>query len=123
MTKEFKILVCGGRDYDNYEKVKEILDDAVVKLYHPIKNKITIIHGGARGADSLADRYSEEHDIDKEVYEADWENEGRSAGPKRNQRMLDEGKPDCVVAFPGGRGTQHMVNIARKKGVPVYEIK
>jgi hypothetical protein len=43
------------------------------------------------------------------------------AGPIRKQQMLDEGKPDLVVAFPGGRGTAHMVRIARAAGIEVIE--
>lgn len=56
------------------------------------------------------------------VYHADWNAHGRSAGPIRNAKMLAEGKPDLVVAFPGGKGTAHMVGIARKAGVPVVEM-
>jgi hypothetical protein len=53
---------------------------------------------------------------------AEWETLGRKAGPIRNERMLTEGKPDLVVAFPGGRGTAHMTRLAREAGVEVVEI-
>lgn len=46
----------------------------------------------------------------------------RSAGPKRNQRMLDKGKPDLVLAFPGGDGTADMVRKAKSAGVPIIEV-
>ena len=53
-------------------------------------------------------------------------NKGKSydanAGPRRNARMLAEGKPDLVVAFPGGRGTADMVSKARAAKVEVMEI-
>lgn len=49
--------------------------------------------------------------------------EGKAAGPIRNQRMLDDGKPDRVLAFPGGRGTANMVKLAKAAGVPVHEIR
>lgn len=52
----------------------------------------------------------------------DWDKYGNAAGPIRNQQMLDEGKPDLVVAFPGGRGTADMVNKARKAGIEVIEV-
>jgi hypothetical protein len=48
--------------------------------------------------------------------------QGKAAGPIRNQRMIDEGKPDLVIAFPGGRGTADMVSRAKKAGIPVQEI-
>ena len=56
------------------------------------------------------------------VAEADWAKHGRKAGPIRNQRMIDEGRPDLVVAFPGGTGTADMVERARVAGIRVIEI-
>lgn len=54
---------------------------------------------------------------------ADWDGLGRKAGPIRNQRMLDEGKPDLVVAFPGDKGTADMVRRARTASLEVLEIQ
>lgn len=81
-----------------------------------------IIHGGARGADSLAAYWAAHSGVPFETYQADWKQHGRGAGPIRNKRMLSEGKPDLVVAFPGGSGTAHMVRIAREAGVKVMEV-
>lgn len=124
-----RILVCGGRDYADYSRVREVLDELATKhsKYYKqndnwLPSDITIIHGGAKGADSLADQWAVVNWADLRVYEADWETHGRSAGPKRNQRMLEEGMPHLVVAFPGGRGTAHMMKIAREAGVPVMEV-
>jgi acyl-CoA synthetase (NDP forming) len=55
-------------------------------------------------------------------FPANWKKHGKSAGPIRNQLMLDVGKPDLVIAFPGGSGTADMIRRARKAGVPVKEI-
>jgi hypothetical protein len=78
-----------------------------------------VIAGGARGADTLAAQWAADRGIPAEVYMADWQGQGRKAGPIRNQRMLDEGRPDLVAAFPGGKGTAGMMALARKAGVPV----
>jgi hypothetical protein len=77
----------------------------------------------ARGADSLAVRYAEQYKCPVEKFPALWDVHGRAAGPIRNQLMLDEGKPDLVLAFPGGRGTAHMIDIAEKAGVEVHRIE
>lgn len=105
-----RVIVCGGRDFDDYNLLKSYLDT------HEIS---TIIHGNARGADSLADRYARENAIDRIVYPANWEGHGKSAGFIRNSMMLNHGKPDKVIAFPGGRGTEMMIDIAKKAGVEV----
>src|SRR5690554_468795 len=89
-----RVLVCGGRDFDDYNLLKSYLDT------HEIS---TIIHGNAKGADSLADKYARENAIDRIVYPANWEGHGKLAGFIRNSMMLNHGKPDKVIAFPGGR--------------------
>jgi hypothetical protein len=83
---------------------------------------VVVIAGGARGADTLAVEWAKEREVMVEVYMAEWDQFGRKAGPIRNQRMLDEGKPDLVVAFPGGRGTAGMIALAEKAGVEVAQI-
>jgi hypothetical protein len=125
-----RVLVCGGRDYDDYDHVRTVLykfcDDN--ELWHEpdqygnsLPKDLVIIHGGAKGADSLADQWAVVNWVPFEEYKPDWDRYGKSAGPIRNQQMLDKGKPDVVIAFPGGRGTAHMIGIAKKAGVPVIE--
>ena len=116
-----RVLVCGGRDFTDDDWFFEVMNE--INDTYNFHNKITkIIHGGARGADSLADMFAKANNISVDVFEADWYKYGRSAGPLRNQRMLDEGKPDLVVAFPGGKGTAHMVKIAKEANITVKEI-
>lgn len=115
MTHETKIiLVCGGRNYRDYTRLAKELDALA-----PTK----IIHGGATGADYLAAQYVTARGIACEVYPADWTQYGRSAGPIRNQRMLDLGRPNLVLAFPGGRGTADMVRRAFGAGIPVITVE
>ena len=111
-----KVLVCGGRDFAD----RAMLDAALDRL-HQERGFSLVIAGGARGADTLAEEWAKARGIACDVYRADWEGLGRKAGPIRNERMLVEGKPDVVVAFPGGRGTAHMVRIAREAGIEVIE--
>ena len=109
-----RVIVCGGRDYDNEAFVFECLDQLPIEA---------IIQGGARGADTLALRWGKQRlppDCRLEFL-AKWDKYGRGAGHIRNQQMLDEGKPDLVVAFSGGKGTENMVSRARKAGVPVWQ--
>jgi hypothetical protein len=113
-----KVLVCGGRDFDDYSKLCEVLDG--IDKGHMIRE---LIHGAARGADRLAAQWAWAHGVPVNAFAANWSKEGRSAGPLRNQRMLELGKPDLVVAFKGGRGTADMVARARAAGVEVREVR
>jgi YspA, cpYpsA-related SLOG family len=103
-----RILVCGGRDFHDSALVYRTLDcwcrKAVVDA---------VIDGNAPGADRIAGYWARKHRIKNIKFPADWKAHGKAAGPIRNQRMIDEGKPDVVVAFPGGKGTADMIRRAR----------
>lgn len=109
-----RVLVCGGRDFGDFPFLYEWLD-----AFHAHYVIEVLIHGEARGADRLAGFWAKDRGIAVQGFRADWEAHGRHAGPIRNRLMLDEGKPDVVVAFKGGNGTRHMARIAREAGIHV----
>lgn len=112
-----RVLVCGGRNFGDkqyvWKKLQEIFNSTFPSC---------VITGGAHGVDSFAKEWADNNCLDTEIYNADWQIHGKAACPIRNQQMLDEGKPDLVVAFPGGRGTADMVSRAKKAGIKVIEI-
>lgn len=112
-----RILVCGGRDYADRAFLFESLD--AVHSSTPIQ---TLIHGHATGADSLADEWARERRVAIHGFRALWKQHGTAAGPIRNQRMLDVGKPDRVIAFAGGRGTTDMCDRAILARIPVTRL-
>ncbi len=110
------ILVCGGRDYSDYALVKKTLDS--IQKESGIE---LILQGGAKGADALARQWAKETGTHCCTFHANWDFHGNMAGPVRNRAMLLIG-PDMVVAFPGGRGTQHMMNAATKEAMVVMDV-
>lgn len=115
-----RVLVCGGREYDDWR----MLASSLGSIYKENgRLPLTIIEGGAKGADFLARVWAKWHGMSFEEYPADWKAHGKAAGGLRNQQMLDEGKPDIVIAFPGGTGTADMTARARKANVRVIEVK
>jgi predicted Rossmann-fold nucleotide-binding protein len=110
-----RLLVCGGRHFDDRPAVYAVLD----RLH--AERGIAVVIAGGRGADALAVEWAKERGIPTEIYIAEWQRLGRKAGPIRNQRMLDEGRPDLIVAFPGGRGTAGMIALAHAAGREVIE--
>lgn len=114
-----RVIVCGGRDYQDRVKVFEALH-AILKKH----GRITVIQGGCpTGADLHARAFAAStkgivHLINEE---ADWTAHGKAAGPMRNQAMIDRHKPDGVVAFPtGGPGTTDMIERAEAAGLKVW---
>jgi hypothetical protein len=111
-----RVLVCGGRHYGFKLEQRDHVW-GVLSEYEDIE----IIHGNARGVDKTSGAFAETHERPHHVYPAQWEKYGKAAGPIRNKQMLDEGKPDLVIAFlaPNSRGTQNMIDQATKAGLPV----
>jgi hypothetical protein len=117
-----RLLVCGSRNYEDLARMQGSLD-ALLAVY----GVDVVIEGEALGADLMARAWAEVNKIPVEPYPADWNKYGKSAGPIRNRQMLEEGKPDLVVAFPIGkltesRGTFNMVTLASKAGVRVIVV-
>lgn len=125
------------KDHPDWVKKKQEIDFVHTKLYeicdeyglwypedeydNTLPKDFYLIQGGAKGVDDTALDWAVVNFCDGVTFKADWDKFGKSAGFIRNNQMLNEGKPDLVVAFPGGKGTKMMVELAKKAGVPVKE--
>jgi len=114
-----RVLVCGGRGWGVGKPDEWLMMFRILSGRHERHYFTAIIEGGAPGADAGARIFGEQNGIPVQTYAADWDSHGRAAGPIRNQRMIDDGKPDLVIAFPGGKGTEDMVRRAEKAGIEV----
>jgi hypothetical protein len=122
-----KVLVCGSRDWED-----QFIVDAVLSGLDSEREFIAVVHGAARGADTLGKKWGERRGRPRLPFPADWRPNGvydPTAGHKRNQQMLDEGKPDICIAFKDDfnwkldkGGTEDMVKRAKAAGVPTYVI-
>lgn len=115
----FYCLVVGSRDFNDYFLMCKVLD-------HLLQNKkyVVIVSGGAKGADKLAERYANERGYRLNVYPADWNRHGKSAGYKRNTHMhlvLSAHKDKGVVAFWDGlsKGTAHNFLLSNEYSNPI----
>jgi hypothetical protein len=115
-----RILVCGGRDFDDYDLFERVLTETLNQK--AAGQEVEFISGGARGADRMIIQKAKVWNKPCQVFMAKWNQLGNMAGYVRNKQMLVEGKPDLVIAFPGGKGTAMMVRIAKDAGVEVVEV-
>jgi len=108
------VLVCGDREWTDVIAIAEILAE--------LPKDSVIIHGCARGADTIAGNVARKLGMEVMEFPANWKGYGRAAGPIRNRQMLEEGKPHQVFAFHKdinkSKGTKDMVNISRKANIP-----
>lgn len=122
-----RVLVCGGRYWNDQPRVDAVLDELHAKYDFTV-----LIQGGQKtahredrkrffGADYQAKVWAWRRGVPVIEEPADWEASPRGAGPIRNSRMLREHKPNIGVGFKGGRGTADMCAKMRAAGVMVME--
>lgn len=130
--KEIRIIVAGGRDFDDYDLLhtavekhfRKLMDDNILKVYYQIE----IISGCARGADRLGEIFADKHEFDVRRFPADWNKYGKRAGYIRNAEMakyaVADGSYGVLFAFWDGksRGTKNMIETAEKYGLEVNVI-
>lgn len=105
--------IVGSRDFTNYEHLVECLAS------HPVPIT-SVVSGGARGTDTLAERYARENNLPLTVFKPEYEKYGRSAPLKRNTTIVENSEQVIAFPKPGGRGTQHTIREARRIGVAVF---
>ena len=115
-----RVLICGGRHYADFERIKATLVELGGK-----ETISVVIHGAADGADCLGALAAQELGIPLIAVPADWRKHGNAAGPIRNQQMIDEHSPNLVLAFPDpqSKGTWDMVRRAKKDEIEVRIIQ
>lgn len=107
------VLVCGGREYEDARFVRSIIGN--------LEREDIVIHGGAPGADAHAASAARQIGIHTARVDALWGRHGKAAGPVRNAAMLRL-RPDKLIAFPGGRGTENCVKQTEEAGIPVERV-
>lgn len=110
----YKVIVAGGRQFSNYELLKQSLN-------HALKEKlpnVEIVCGKARGADTLGEQYAKELGLPVKYFPADWNTHGRAAGYRRNKEMAIYSDA-CVVFWDGiSKGSKHMIDLAKERELP-----
>jgi len=116
--KPIRLIIAGGRDFDNYELLKLKVD----RVLEGWKN-VEIITGRARGADSLGEQYANDRNLNTIVFPADWDKYGKSAGYRRNRQMAQYATA-CIVFWDGkSLGSKHMIDLAKENNLPLRVIR
>lgn len=121
-----RILVTGSREWIDRAEIRDALDRSIAMFLAKAKDgNITVVHGAARGADTIADQHAESRGWVREphpVLPADWDRYGKSAGHRRNAAMVAAGADVCLAfplnwAYGQSRGTRDCVDLARAAGI------
>lgn len=111
-----KLLVAGGRDFDDYELLEEELSAYTIMRG---REGVLIIQGGAKGADLIAKVFAIANEVEHKTVRAKWEMYGKTAGFIRNEemwKMCDEG----IIFWDGeSKGTAHSIELSKKYKKPL----
>jgi len=116
-----KLIIAGSRTFDDYKLLGKEAREFIRQNKEAIA-RVIIASGGAMGADRHGERFAKIHNYNIKFFNADWSKHGKAAGPIRNQEMGDWGTH--LLAFWDGvsRGTKHMIEYAKKRGLKVKVI-
>ena len=125
-TNPFKVIIAGGRDFNDYDKLYERCRHYLSSYFHTSKlvcQPVLVISGTAKGADQLGERFAMNTSCLLKSMPAQWKEFGKSAGYKRNVQMAENA--DALIAFWDGksRGTKHMIDIAKQKKLLVRVVR
>ena len=119
--KNFRLVVAGSRDFNDYGLLCSALDEVVSEL--KAEYNVTIVSGTANGADKLGEKYAEKHGLKIERHPANWGRYGRGAGPIRNAEMVKSS--DGVVVFLNGEstGAKNIIDCAKAENHLIKVVK
>lgn len=113
-----KIIIAGSRTIINMN----LLIKAIKLSSFEITSSDEIISGGARGVDSLGEKYAKQHNIKLTIFKPNWDKYGIKGGVIRNTQMSR--CADCaIVVHCGSKGSIDMINKMKKLNKPVFEYK
>ena len=117
------ILIAGSRDFDDYDLLEVTITQWAKDNPQINQDEVTIISGGARGADKLGERFAREYSLLLQIYPAQWDMYGKSAGYRRNQVMAEVSNVAFIFWDSQSKGTEHMINLCRSKNIDTHVIE
>ena len=116
----FRILVTGSRNWTELGPIRQGFE-VVLRRYHLDSAAVTVVHGAAKGAGTIAAQIAESMGMKVEAWPADWQKYGRKAGPLRNTEMVAAGADVCLAfPLPGSIGTHDCIRRAKAARIPTY---
>ena len=125
--KELRVIIAGSRDFNDYKLLKKSAIEIITKKTM-LPDLTRIISGGARGADTLGERFANEMGLEISRFIPDWDGLGKRAGYVRNAEMakfaVEDDNDGMLIAFWDGqsRGTKHMIDLAKRYGLEVHVV-
>lgn len=108
-----KTIIAGSRDINIYGTLLDAIEASEFEITE-------VLSGRANGVDKLGELWATLARVPISYYPADWDTYGKSAGYRRNAEMVKDAEALIAVWDGESRGTKHTIELAKKKGIPVY---
>ena len=103
-----KVIIAGSRDCNDYDLLCSVIEKSGIEITE-------VVSGGARGVDTMGEKWAEENNIPVIRFPAEWDKHGKSAGFIRNSEMAKFADALIAIQINNSRGTAHMVEQMRKR--------
>lgn len=123
-----RVLITGSRDWPRHGEYRiTMILDMILALCDLLGTKLTVVHGACpSGVDAIVDRWArrrEDAGVIVEAHPANWGQYKRSAGPVRNQAMVDRGADLCIgFVYGASIGTRHTQSLARNAKITTFTV-
>ncbi len=109
-----RLLIAAGRHLEDAALIRRALMRA-----HAIRPITVVIHGSSGRLGAITEEWARAQHLHVVRYPANWRAFGKRAGLIRNAFMLEDARPDMVLALPGGSDTRDLIARAHSARVPV----
>ena len=108
-----KVVICGSRYINDFNLVEKAISESGFVITE-------VVSGCASGVDTMGEKWAKLNNIPVAPFPAQWGTHGRSAGPIRNIKMAEYAEAVIAIWDGSSRGTKHMVEAAKARGLKVY---
>ena len=118
--KPIRLIVAGCRNFKNAELIFKTLLTIFEKVDY---NNIEIVSGGCVGVDTIAIEFAKAYDISYKIFEANWKEFGKAAGPIRNGQMAKYGTHLLAFWDLKSKGTKNMILNAKQNNLHIKVVQ
>lgn len=112
-----KVIIAGSRKGNfTYKDISDAINKSKFKITE-------VLCGEAKGPDILGKEWAINNNIEYRSFKPNWNKYPKTAGMIRNADMLLHADALIILIYNNSSGSEHMLTIAKRKGIPVFLVR